>query len=69
MERGLVAELSPREGNTLFRIANGDDRSGFHNVAHVARLQKLGLIEDRGPFIDMTALGRQRVKTLRQPRE
>jgi hypothetical protein len=69
MERGLFVELSPHERNTLFRIANGDDRSGFHNAAHVVRLQKLGLIEDNGPFIDLTALGKQRVERLATPRE
>ena len=69
MDRGLVVELSPREQNTLFRIANGDDRSGTHNTAHVGQLQKLGLIHDKGPFIDVTALGNQRVKLLVRPRE
>jgi hypothetical protein len=62
MERGLLAELSPRERNTLLRIANGDDRSGTHNPAHVVQLQKLGLVDDQGPFIDVTALGKQRAK-------
>lgn len=60
MERGLFVELNPQERNTLLRIANGDDRSGTHNPAHVARLEMLALIEDRGPFIDLTALGKKR---------
>jgi len=69
MERGLAVELSLREQNTLFRIANGDDRSGTHNTAHVARLQKLGLIEDEGPIINVTLLGKRRLAGLIRPRE
>jgi hypothetical protein len=64
MVRGLLVELSSRERITLLRIANGDDRSGTHNPAHVTRLQTLALIEDKGPFIDVTALGKQRVEWL-----
>ena len=64
MERGLLAELSPRERNTLLRIANGDDRSGTLNPAHVKRLQLLDLVDDKGPFVDLTALGKQRVEGL-----
>jgi hypothetical protein len=48
----------------LFRIANGDARSGTHDPADVKRLQLLALIEDEGPFIHMTALGKQRVERL-----
>jgi hypothetical protein len=64
MIRGLLVELSAQERTTLLRIANGDDRSGTHNPSHVTRLQLLALIEDKGPFIDMTALGKQRVEWL-----
>jgi hypothetical protein len=60
MERGLLFELNPQERTTLLRISNGDDRSGTHNPAHVARLELLALIEDKGPFIDLTALGKER---------
>jgi hypothetical protein len=59
-----VVELSVHERRTLFRIANGDDRSGIHDPADVKRLQLLALIEDEGPFILMTALGKQRVERL-----
>jgi hypothetical protein len=37
---------------------------GHHDQADVKRLQLLALIEDEGPFIHMTALGRQRVERL-----
>jgi hypothetical protein len=60
----LLVELSAHERRTLFRIANGDARSGTHDPADVRRLQLLVLIEDEGPFIHMTALGKQRVERL-----
>ena len=59
-----IVELSAHERRTLFRIANGDDRSGIHDPADVKRLQLLALIEDEGPFIHMTALGKQKVERL-----
>ena len=65
MERGLLAELSPRERNTLLRIANGDDRSGTLNPDHVKRLKLLELIDANGPFVDLTALGKRRLEGLR----
>jgi hypothetical protein len=46
------------------RIANGDARSGTHDPADVKRLELLALIEDEGPFIHVTALGKQRVERL-----
>jgi hypothetical protein len=61
MLRGLLAELSPQKRTTLLHIANGNDRSDTHDQAHVTRLQLLALIEDKGPFIDLTALGKERV--------
>jgi hypothetical protein len=57
-------ELSVHERRTLFRIANGDDRSGIHDPADVKRLQLLALIEDEGPFIHITAFGKRRVERL-----
>ena len=64
MERSLLVELSPHEQRTLLRIANGNARSGAHDPADVKRLQLLALIEDEGPFIHMTAFGKQRVERL-----
>ena len=52
-------ELSAHERRTLLRIAHGSDRSGTHDPADVKRLQLLALIEDEGPFIHMTALGKR----------
>ena len=59
-----LVELSAHERRTLLRIANGNDRSGTHDPVDVKRLQLLALIEDEGPFIHMTALGKQRVERL-----
>jgi hypothetical protein len=64
MERGLLVELSPRERNTLLRIANGDSRGGTLHPGHIKRLVLLALIEDDGPFYQLTALGKQRVEGL-----
>jgi hypothetical protein len=64
MERSPPVELSSHERRTLFRIAHGNDRSGTHDPADVKRLQLLALIDDEGPFIHVTALGKQRVEWL-----
>jgi hypothetical protein len=64
MQRGLLAQLSPHERKTLRRIANGDDRSGTLIHAHVTRLLSFALIEERGPFYGLTALGKERVERL-----
>jgi hypothetical protein len=64
MERGLLVELSSDERTTLLRIANGDDSSGTLSQAHVTRLLSLALIEEQGPFVGLTALGKQRVEWL-----
>jgi hypothetical protein len=64
MERGLLVELSPRERNTLLRIANGDSRGGTLHPGHIKRLVLLALIEDDGPFYQLTALGKQRAEGL-----
>jgi hypothetical protein len=64
MERSLFVQLSPHERRTLLRIANGDARSGTHDPADIKQLQLLALIEDEGPFIHMTAFGKQRVERL-----
>jgi hypothetical protein len=57
-----LVELSAHERRTLLRIANGNDRSGTHDPVDVKRLQLLALIKDEGPFIHMTALGKQKVE-------
>jgi hypothetical protein len=59
-----IVELSAHERRTLLHIANGNDRSGTHDPVDVKRLQLLALIEDEGPFIHMTAFGKQRVERL-----
>jgi hypothetical protein len=64
MLSGPPVELSAHERRTLLRIANGDARSGTHDPADVKRLELLALIEDEGPFIHVTALGKQRVERL-----
>ena len=59
-----LVELSAHERRTLLRISNGDARSGTHDLSYIKRLQLLALIEDEGPFIHITALGKQSVGLL-----
>jgi hypothetical protein len=61
---GPPVEQCVHEQRTLFRIANSDAGSGTHDPADVRRLQLLALIEDEGPFLHMTVLGKQRVEQL-----
>jgi hypothetical protein len=58
MERGLLVELSPRERNTLLRIANADSRGGTLHPGHIKRLVLLALIEhtEARPFTTLAAL-------------
>ena len=58
------SNLAPTNDVPCFVSPNGDARSGTHDPADVKRLQLLALIEDEGPFIHMTAFGKQRVERL-----
>jgi hypothetical protein len=51
---------------TLLQIANGWDGTCEISEPDVSRLQTLGLIEQRGASIGLTASGRQRIVRLRR---
>lgn len=59
-------ELTPQEAMTLMQIANGWDAAAEICEPDVSRLQSLGLIEQRGTSIGLTASGRQRIVRLRR---
>lgn len=60
MDRGLRAQLSPNEENTLRRIAMGLSHKDELNAQHVAHLAALQLIERPDGVWRLTALGRAR---------
>jgi len=66
MEPMSQIELSSREAMTLMQIANGWDSAGEISEPDVSRLQSLGLVEQRGTSIGLTASGRQRIVRLRR---
>ena len=62
----LMDELTSHEAMTLMQIANGWDGTADICEPDVTRLQALGLVEQRGASIGMTAIGRQRIVQLRR---
>ena len=60
MDRGLRAQLSPREETALLKIAGG---SPFDQVqlAHLKHLVALQLVEERDGRWGLTAMGRTRL--------
>ena len=67
MERSPFVELNSQEAMTLIQIANGRD-FGAEDISesNVTRLQSLGLVEQRGVSMALTAMGMQRVARLRR---
>jgi hypothetical protein len=62
--RGLLAQLSPNEENTLRQIARGTD--GPHKD-HVAKLMRLALVEEINGSLQLTGVGIQRHANLDRP--
>ena len=64
MERGLLIELSPQETMALIEIADG----GVDTVSEkeLDRLHMLGLVEQRGISIGLTAIGIRTIARLKQ---
>ena len=60
MDRGLRAQLSPREETALLKIAGG---SPFDQIqlAHLKQLVALQLVEERDGRWGLTAMGRARI--------
>ncbi len=61
-----MVELTFHEALTLMQIANGWDGAADISETDVTRLQTLGLVEQRGMSIGLTAMGRQRIVRLRR---
>lgn len=69
MERSPLVELSPREAMALIQIANaGGARAGAVSESDLSRLHLLGLVEQRGLSMGLTAMGMKTIARLRQER-
>jgi len=61
VDRGLSAPLSPNEEVTLRRVAYGVVVAKTLHPAHLVRLKRLALIEDRDGALSITVMGQQRL--------
>ena len=67
VEHGQLIELTPQEAMALIQISNaGGIRAGSVSESDVNRLYALGLVEQRGLTMGLTAIGMQRVARLRR---
>ena len=67
MEHGPLVELSPQEAMALIQIANaGGIRAGTVSESDVSRLHLLGLVEQRGIAMGLTATGLQTIARLKR---
>jgi len=67
MERSRPVELSPQEAMALVQISNaGGIRAGNVSESDLCRLYLLGLVEQRGLSMGLTAVGMQTVARLRR---
>ena len=57
MERGLLIELSPQETMALIEIADAGVWADTISEKELNRLRMLGLVEQRGISIGLTAIG------------
>lgn len=66
MERGLLIELSPQETMALIEIADGGVWVDTVSEKELDRLHMLGLVEQRGISIGLTAIGIRTIARLKQ---
>ena len=66
MERGLLIELSPQETMALIEIADGGVWADTVSEKELDRLHMLGLVEQRGISIGLTAIGIRTIARLKQ---
>jgi hypothetical protein len=67
MECSQLVELSPQEAMALVQISNaGGVRTGSISESDLCRLYSLGLVEQRGLSMGLTARGMQTVARLRR---
>ena len=65
MERSALIELSPQEAMALIQIANAGIRAGTVSESDVSRLHLLGLVEQRGMSMGLTAMGIRTIARLK----
>ena len=61
MDRGLRAQLSPKEETALHKVAAGSVDQDQIQLAHLAHLAALQLIETRDGKWQLTAIGHARM--------
>ena len=67
MERSPLVELSSQEAMALIQIANaGGIRAGPVSESDLSRLHLLGLVEQRGISLGLTAMGIQAIARLKR---
>lgn len=67
MEHSPLVELSPQEAMALIQIANaGGIRAGTVSESDLSRLYLLGLVEQRGIAMGLTATGLQTIAQLKR---
>jgi hypothetical protein len=65
LERGLLIELSPQETMALIEIADGGVWVDTVSEKELDRLHMLGLVEQRGMSIGLTAIGIRTIARLK----
>ena len=66
MERSALVDLNPQETMALIQIANAGVRAGLVSESDLSRLHLLGLVEQRGTSMGLTAMGIQTIARLKQ---
>jgi hypothetical protein len=67
LEHDPLVELSPQEAMALIQIANaGGIRAGTVSESDLSRLHLLGLVEQRGLAMGLTATGLQTIARLKR---
>jgi hypothetical protein len=67
LEHRPLVELSPQEAMALIQIANaGGIRAGTVSESDVSRLHLLGLVEQRGIAMGLTATGLRTIARLKR---
>jgi len=65
MQHRPLAELNPQETIALLHVADGDIDADDLAEASITRLETLGLVEQRGIALGLTAMGIHRVACLK----
>jgi hypothetical protein len=65
LERSPLVDLSPQETMALIQVANAGARAGTVAESDLSRLHLLGLVEQRGMSMGLTAMGIQAIARLK----